>query len=198
MERLSVPAEGLGPLLLGGSNPLIEHARPALRALDEWLPRGGPPAAEISRLIGLGPGLTPSGDDYLGGVLLALRAFHENEKAELLWNWLAPRLIEGTSALSAAHLAAAASGRGSNALLQCIDLLFEEKPDAARRLRALGAVGHCSGWDSLAGAASVAANAAARALEGATSTPASRRIAAWRDHLCGSSSVPVTEATTGF
>jgi hypothetical protein len=191
MDRLTPPAEGLGLLLVGGSNALIEHARPSLKALDEWLRDGGAPSDEIAGLIGLGPGLTPSGDDYLGGVFLGLRFLKQEEKADALWRWLAPRLIERTSALSAAHLAAASQGIASEPVKQCIR---STNPD----WKALSAVGHSSGWDALAGVASVAASAAARALDGATSTPAARRIAAWRDQLCGSCSVPVTEATTGF
>lgn len=198
MERLSIPQEGFGLLMIGGSNPLIAHARPALDALERWLARGGEPEAEVARLIGLGPGLTPSGDDYLGGVLLGLLFLEQKEKADALWRWLAPQLVERTSALSAAHLAAASAGKGNPVLLGCIDALLAGNPELELQLTALAAVGHSSGWDSLAGAASVAANAAARALEGATSTPASRRIATWRDQPCGSSSVPVTEAITGF
>lgn len=195
MERLTPPAEGLGLLLTGGSNALIEHARPALQALENWLVQDGAPPREAAGLIGLGPGLTPSGDDYLGGVLLALLFLEHKEKADALWRWLAPQLVEKTSALSAAHLAAASVGKGNAAVLECIEMLFQGKTD---KLHTLSAVGHSSGWDAFAGVASVAASAAARALDGATSTPASRRIAAWRDQPCGSCSVPVTEATTGF
>src|SRR5262245_54481847 len=68
------PEEGLGCLLTGKHNALAEHALPAVEALDEWLRHGlaVPPLA--AGLIGLGPGLTPSGDDYLGGMLVALLA----------------------------------------------------------------------------------------------------------------------------
>src|SRR5262245_60001753 len=66
------PAEGFGGLIVGVHNPLSVHAQPALEAIDRWL-AGNALAGEAAELIGLGPGLTPSGDDYLGGVLVALR-----------------------------------------------------------------------------------------------------------------------------
>src|SRR5688572_1159184 len=73
-----VPAEGLGCLLLGQHNGLATHAQPALDALDEWLRHGLAVPQDAAGLIGLGPGLTPSGDDYFGGMLVALRALARN------------------------------------------------------------------------------------------------------------------------
>jgi hypothetical protein len=68
-------------------------------------------------------------------------------QAEGLWRWLQPRLKERTSAISAAHLAAAAAGEAHEALHEALNGSL----DFAR----LDAVGHCSGWDALAGAAAV-------------------------------------------
>ena len=51
---------------------LSGHAQPALDALERWLV-GNALGKEAEQLIGLGPGLTPSGDDYFGGMLVALR-----------------------------------------------------------------------------------------------------------------------------
>jgi len=148
LANADVPDEGLGCLLLGKHNALAAHAQPALEALDEWLRRGFlPPVAET--LIGLGPGLTPSGDDYLGGILVALHALARDAQAAILWRWLQPRLAAGTSAISAAHLEAAAAGEGHEALHR---VLQDPSPSA---LSALDGVGHCSGWDALAGAAAV-------------------------------------------
>src|SRR5689334_12859152 len=59
-----VPAEGLGCLVAGKHNALSAHAQPALDAIDEWL-AGHALDARAEPLIGLGPGLTPCGDDYL-------------------------------------------------------------------------------------------------------------------------------------
>ncbi len=146
-----VPAEGLGRLICRGSSPLIEHVRPALVALERWQ-AGGTLTAEVTTLLGLGPGLTPSGDDYLGGMLIGLRLFGRAADAEVLWAWLAPRVSAGTSRISAAHLAAAAEGEAHETLHACIDALAEGLSHGwPARLAALASIGHCSGWDGLAG-----------------------------------------------
>ena len=142
-----VPDEGLGCLLAGQYNALATHAQPALEALDEWLRHGLAMPGDAAALVGLGPGLTPSGDDYLGGMMIALHALARDAQAGALWRWLQPRLGAATSAISAAHLTAAAEGEGHEALHR---VLQGTAPPSA-----LDAVGHCSGWDALAGAAAV-------------------------------------------
>jgi hypothetical protein len=144
--RDRIPAEGFGCLVIGMHNALSGHAQPALDALERWLV-GNAIAEEAAQLIGLGPGLTPSGDDYLGGMLVALRRTGRTMQSEGLWRWLQPRLRERTSAISAAHLAAAAAGEGHEALHAVLNGELD--------LDALDAVGHTSGWDALAGAAAV-------------------------------------------
>src|SRR5688572_7886331 len=141
-----IPAEGLGCLVIGKHNALSGHAQPALDALERWLV-GNALGEEAGALIGLGPGLTPSGDDYLGGMLVALRLTGRGVQADGLWRWLEPRLKARTSAISAAHLAAAAAGEAHEALHRVLNGELE--------LDALNAVGHTSGWDALAGAMAV-------------------------------------------
>jgi uncharacterized protein DUF2877 len=153
--RGRLPAEGLACLVLGEHNAVAMHAQPALESLERWLV-GHSLDNEAEILIGLGPGLTPSGDDYLGGMLLALRACARAVQAESLWRWLEPRLEARTSAISAAHLAAAAQGEGHEALHRALACLFADPADWAGALAALDRVGHCSGWDGLAGAVAVA------------------------------------------
>lgn len=152
--RGRVPSEGLGGLVVDAHNVLTGHAQPALEAIDRWLV-GNALDDYAEALIGLGPGLTPSGDDYLGGVLVALNQFGRKPQAQSLWRWLQPRLAR-TSDISAAHLAAAATGEGHEALHSCIAALCTLAPNWARELAALDNVGHCSGWDSLAGVVAVA------------------------------------------
>ena len=141
------PEVGLGCLLLGQYNALATHAQPALEALDEWLRHGLAVPEAASGLIGLGPGLTPSGDDYFGGMLVALRGVGRDAQAAALWRWLEPRLAAGTSAISAAHLAAAAAGEAHEIIHEVLS-----NPSQAQKL---DRIGHCSGWDALAGAAAV-------------------------------------------
>ena len=149
-----VPAEGFGCLIAGTHNALSVHAQPALEAIDRWLV-GNALGAEVAQLIGLGPGLTPSGDDYLGGVMVALHALGRGMQSAALWRWLEPRLAERTSAISAAHLAAAAAGEAHEALHACLEELFKPASSWDGALVRLAAVGHGSGWDGLAGVLAV-------------------------------------------
>jgi hypothetical protein len=144
-SRVHIPAEGLGCLVIGSGNALSVHAQPALEALERWL-RGNALDAEAQALIGLGPGLTPSGDDYLGGMLVALHALGREPQARALWRWLQPRLSR-TSPISAAHLEAASAGEAHETLHDAL-----ADPSLVSHLRKLG---HCSGWDGLAGAVAV-------------------------------------------
>ena len=149
-----VPREGLGSLVVDQHNSLSGHAQPALDALERWL-FGNALDDVAEMLIGLGPGLTPSGDDYIGGMLIALRQLGRETQARGLWRWLAPRLPR-TSAISGAHLTAAAAGEGHEALHACLAALCTAGPQWGSALDALDRVGHCSGWDSLAGVVAVA------------------------------------------
>ena len=152
--RGRVPDEGLGGLIVDAHNVLSGHAQPALEAIDRFLV-GHALDDDAQALIGLGPGLTPSGDDYLGGVLIALQQLGRAPQAQSLWRWLQPRLA-ATSEISAAHLEAAAAGEGHEALHRCMEALCTLAPDWDGALAALDRVGHCSGWDSLAGMVAVA------------------------------------------
>lgn len=154
--------DGLGGAIVGGRSPLVDHARPAMDAIGIWLARTGAPIPAAARaLIGLGPGLTPSGDDYLGGLMIGLRATGNRPAAAALWGWLEPQAAVLTSAISRAHLAAAAQGEAHEALHACVETLFGASRSAGSGrwsllLSRLDAVGHCSGRDGLAGVVAVA------------------------------------------
>src|SRR4051812_12418340 len=141
--RDRVPSEGLGGLIVDAHNSLSGHAQPGLDAIERWL-IGNALDDDVQMLIGLGPGLTPSGDDYLGGVLIALRALERRPQAQALWRWLEPRLGR-TSAISAAHLVAAAAGEGHEALHACLQALCNRNADWPRTLDEVTKVGHVSG-----------------------------------------------------
>jgi hypothetical protein len=145
--RSLAPAEGLGCLVAGMHNALSAHAQPALDAVDEWI-AGNALDARAEQLIGLGPGLTPAGDDYLGGVMVALHLLDRNAQAASLWRWLEPRVARQSNPISAAHLAAAATGEAHEALHDCLSALFQRETDWDRVLGALQG----SGWNALAGA----------------------------------------------
>ena len=169
--------EGLAPLVpriaggaeASGGGALAEMARRGVDELEAWLSDAlsgeRTPAYSLAggSLIGLGPGLTPSGDDFWCGAMLALRALG---RLDVLAKISAPLLGAAkarTNAISRAHLACAAAGQGAEALREAISAMG--MADAARlrsALRALEDVGSSSGLDALAGAACVFARAAAR------------------------------------
>lgn len=137
-------------------NPTADAGRDSIALLatalehDEF--RAGVIAKAATRLLGLGPGLTPSGDDFLGGMMIALHAIDCEEAAISLWTSIAPRMETRTTAISRAHLRAAAGGTGHEALHAILSNLLRGESDSLRgNLDRVGAIGHSSGWDTLAG-----------------------------------------------
>nr|WP_240930246.1 DUF2877 domain-containing protein [Streptomyces coryli] len=142
--------------------PSVEPLADALVAVLA-APAGTPaaPNAAIHQaavpLLGLGPGLTPSGDDYLCGLLLAAHAAAPSPP-----RWLAP-LAEAVSSLAperttlvSASLLHQAAESG-HCIPEVADLLHATAAPAAGgsvppiALAALLAVGHSSGSDLLHG-----------------------------------------------
>jgi Protein of unknown function (DUF2877) len=161
--RARTPADGLAFLVTGidAATPLAQPGRDAANVLHDWLTHDGTQAdlshaQALREVIGLGPGLTPSGDDFLGGALVALHAFGRADRARALAGWLLPLCAHATHPISVAHLVAAAHGEGGEALHGCLVALAEGR-DADEALDGIGSVGHTSGWDTLAGALTVAA-----------------------------------------
>ena len=97
---------------------LFERGRVAAAALWTWLVdignRDGAPPTELRNLIGLGPGLTPSGDDFIGGAMIALHTLGHGELAAALAEWVLPISRERTGKISFAHLSCAADGEGGD------------------------------------------------------------------------------------
>lgn len=120
-------------------------------------------------LAGLGPGLTPAGDDYLAGVLLGLRAIP----------WRPPRMSSAvlraaagrTSELSTALLAAAARGEAALPWHGLVQALVRSDPPRARCWTdRIARIGHSSGTWSLTGFFDTVLDAS----EGAGSSPPPR------------------------
>jgi hypothetical protein len=109
--------------------------------------------AAAEQLMGLGPGLTPSGDDMLSGLLAALRHLGraaDAERAVWLADWLAATVAfdapTRTTPISATLLHCAANGQScaeAIAVLRGIVGLQSLEPAAQRLLR----LGHTSGAD---------------------------------------------------
>ncbi len=139
---------------------LIERGRAGAAALRAWLAdtgdRGGAPAVEVRNLIGLGPGLTPSGDDLIGGAMIALGALGRADLAAALAEWALPIARPRTGKISFAHLSCAADGEGAEALHEAIAAVAANDARAiAAAIAGIDDIGHSSGWDALAGAAAV-------------------------------------------
>lgn len=141
------PSEGYGTALLSPP-PEITAAQSGLtRALNSDLSN----LNWARTLLGRGPGLTPSGDDLLGGAMIALHLLGHDETARTLWAVLAPLAAQNTNRISRALLSAAAKGMGNAPLHRAINALFApENPRQA--LAGLDHIGHSSGWDAFAGA----------------------------------------------
>ncbi len=163
--RARLPTSGLGFLIASNDvklddNPLGVQVKSALAPFTQWLrlaldagtaqlPR---PPAEAVMLIGLGPGLTPSGDDFIGGVMIALRFVGRCDIAEILAEWALPLVRVRSNAISAAHLAAAAAGETAEGVHHVLVGLGSPKTVAMNtNLDAIDNIGHTSGWDTLAG-----------------------------------------------
>ena len=143
--RDRLPAEGLGYLLDPGRDQPS-----SVKSLMLWLTNPSHALGEVAGLIGLGPGLTPSGDDFIGGAFCALHAARFGAVATRLAGWALPLARKATSRISHAHLVCAAEGECAEAVNDAIvALLSGHAPDLDR----IDAIGHTSGWDALAGIA---------------------------------------------
>ncbi len=138
-------------------------AGPAVLAFKHWLRQVcrkdaavPPPPADMLNLIGLGPGLTPSGDDFLGGSLITLRALGYDRAADELASAVIGAGETRTHTISLQHLQCAGQGEGHETLHAfLIGLLAADTEEVEPALTRLGQLGHSSGWDMACGALTV-------------------------------------------
>jgi hypothetical protein len=115
--------------------------------LDVALRTGEGLARAVDALLGLGPGLTPAGDDVLAGVLVT--AAHLGHPCPALVTEVRDR-AQRTTVLSADLLGHAGDGRASAPVLGLLDALVGARP-VAPALSGLLAVGSTSGHDTATG-----------------------------------------------
>ena len=141
--------------------PVLQLAWPGVRDTIEALRLQSyeqvlPSAAQI---IGLGEGLTPSGDDYLGGLLFAREMLTKSlgdvpvyQQHDL--NSFLAYAKRNTNAISYTILADHAKGYGMETLHQFVYAILGGEPtERIQNLMVrLITVGHSTGWDFLAGA----------------------------------------------
>jgi hypothetical protein len=123
-----------------------------INAVSEVPVSGSDHPEALHHLVGLGPGLTPSGDDFLCGVLFTLHRLGHPGIAERLWTRVRPLSKDAANAISFGHLAVAAAGGGSAPIDDLLAALLAGESGALRRLLdVVGTIGHTSGWDCVAG-----------------------------------------------
>jgi hypothetical protein len=152
VRDIGVP-QGLA-VLLAGHEPAfpLDHATAHVRSLARAIDDADAPRAQgaAHALLGLGPGLTPSGDDFVGALLFARRLLGMDAQ----WGLLARRLVDAaqarTHAIGAALFADLAEGGTFAALHRLVDCLAARGP-VLSAARDLTAIGHSSGWDMLTG-----------------------------------------------
>jgi hypothetical protein len=114
-------------------------------------------ASSALGLIGLGPGLTPAGDDFLSGMMITVALAAKNglwreDAVDLLS--VIPRSAKGrTTTLSQEYLGLAARGMGGERVRAAVESIFTGRGAEVRpRCLDLVEVGATSGTDLLAGA----------------------------------------------
>jgi len=109
-------------------------------------------------LVGLGEGLTPSGDDFIGGLLFCLHSIQHNYGLLQVDEYpdIDPFLRKSesqTNLISFSLLKDHATGHGSESLHNLINDLLTGQPVEviSRSIMSLVQIGHSTGWDLLAG-----------------------------------------------
>ncbi len=156
------PQQGIAHALAdAGATSALDRAftarlRNTLPRLGRATERGDAGAARdaIARLIGLGPGLTPAGDDFLCGYLAALCSRAPCDAAVRGYvTAVAPALsplLARTHAISRQMLHDAIQGRFARSLCE-VTVAIAGKGDLVDAARHLLSTGHSSGADALCG-----------------------------------------------
>jgi hypothetical protein len=168
LPRLGRP-DGFGALLAGRrpAFPLDRATEDARGFLDSCARNDAARAAAIGeRLLGLGPGLTPAGDDLVGGAFFARRltgwgaptAPPIPPRRAFIDDWenaaaaIRTRARERTHPISATLLGDLLDGSGHEPLHDlALALARSDGPTALQAAARLTRIGHSSGWDILTG-----------------------------------------------
>ncbi|MGC9349949.1 MAG: DUF2877 domain-containing protein [Anaerolineae bacterium] len=136
------------PLLLGETAPYVDE-------LSELLALDTQPTSDFTKLIssiaGLGPGLTPAGDDFLAGLIFALWSVHHPRAADLGAEICRTAAVR-TTLLSRAYLEAASQGYADekwHGLLHA--LTHGARSELERAAASVVSFGATSGLDTLSG-----------------------------------------------
>ncbi|KWR66943.1 DUF2877 domain-containing protein [Aeromonas hydrophila] len=141
---LAPPADGFWAQWHGADH---DYLFPPLTALQNWL--GGTKVElgpVLTPLLGYGHGLTPSGDDFLLGILFALEWTAFQGRDELIAALLP--LLTRTTEISSVMLKMGTAGHYGERLLQ---LVTARKEDVMCAIKNIADYGHSSGHDMLCG-----------------------------------------------
>lgn len=139
------------------SDPILVFARPFVLEMAQACLENQPSRIlQIAdALIGLGAGLTPSGDDFLGGLLFALKTLQTAHPDSDFINHAIPIEIYGsrTHLISFTLLKDLANGHAIAPLHQIINGLLsgESLESIYPSVSQLTKIGHSTGWDMLTG-----------------------------------------------
>jgi hypothetical protein len=149
------PPRGFGALLTGSLPGFpLDLAAPRVRALAAAYGADDQQTvyAASRALLGLGTGLTPSGDDLVGAALFGRMLVDRNDRWRVIGARLAADAHTASHAISAALLADLVAGETFEPLHALADaLVADDAATALEAARTLVALGHSSGWDMLTG-----------------------------------------------
>ncbi|MCX6055733.1 MAG: DUF2877 domain-containing protein [Chloroflexi bacterium] len=145
--------------LFGSSDPQEERiSKVTQNFLDCFRKADLPGCIEFARsIIGLGSGLTPSGDDWLTGFFVVFARIEELRGRkevfiELLGKTLTEIAFQGTTKISANRIQAACGGWVEQIFLEVVDLIASrEKQLGNLDIQSLVKFGHSSGVDTCMG-----------------------------------------------
>jgi Protein of unknown function (DUF2877) len=139
-------------LLLGeaGVGAMSERLTASAQTLAVASTGGGDLRASIRRLVGLGPGLTPAGDDFLCGFIAAASCYNRELAAAI--GEAVEECILATNEISGSLLRCAVRGLFPRDLRRVATAIAtEDRSEADRAIRRLCALGHSSGADTASG-----------------------------------------------
>lgn len=170
LEQLEVPADGLAPLLqkpidsIGTDDTaLVQFTAPAINLLLKYINNScgdeskscsgmAVKLSRIQQLLGAGPGLTPSGDDFICGVFTALHFSDKPDIARSIWSLLCVDIVSRTTPVSIALLEQSALGASSERIDAFVAAIVNYPKVSAHHIQALlASIGHTSGWDWFTG-----------------------------------------------
>ena len=159
------PDECLWRFICGGSlsknaNIIGQVTRRNISEARQWLTqalidKNNAEAMKIDwakKLVGLGYGLTPSGDDFLGGIMIALHSIGKGDLSYLLWSKIQNHVSSSTNLISIAHMRAASNGIGADVIHRAISTIADGDLKAIEgSILGVDCIGHTSGWDIISG-----------------------------------------------